>query len=345
MKKITVRPNKIIAKTPKKILTLRGVSGFAAAVPVITLVFAMAVLLLEALPAIRYNGLNFLTGSQWKPGNFYVNPVVTNGVTHPVGASYGALPMILGTVESSILALVIAIPLSVGAALVIVEKLPDSISQAAGLVVEVLAGIPSVIFGLWGTLTLGPLLANHVFPSLSKLMPDFLFFKFFKGNTGHGEGLLTSAIVLAIMIIPIIASTSRDLLKQVPKAAKEGGTALGFTSWETNRWVSLPWVRSGMIGAAVLGLARALGETMAVAMTSGAVLGAAPSNAYLPMTTIAATIVSQLDSALTDASGLATRTLAEGALILTAIALITNLLARLLVKRVASTALPVGRGI
>ncbi len=329
----------------KRLLSVRNISRTTAFIPPAALVFATVILFVEALPAIKYNGLGFLVHTQWRPGNFYVNPITTGGVPHPVGASYGALPLILGTIESAVLALLIAVPISIGAALVIVQKLPDRFSQAVGLFLEILAGIPSVIFGLWGTLTLGPILARDVFPIISQIVPNVPVLNFFKGNTGHGEGLLTSGIVLAIMVIPIIASTSRDLLRQVPRLTKEGGTALGFTDWETNKLVSLPWIRTGVIGAAVLGLARALGETMAVAMTSGAVLGANPSNAFLPMTTIAATIVSQLDSALTDATGLATRTLAEVALLLTVITLITNIAARLLVRKVSSTALPVGRGI
>lgn len=332
-------------KIVEKFITIRGVSFIAATVPLIALALTTAVLLLEALPAIKYNGIHFLTQTQWKPGNFYANTVTTGGVAHPSGASYGALPLIIGTIESSLLALIIAIPISIGAALVIVEKLPKKISQAVGMFLEILAGIPSVIFGLWGTLVLGPTLARDVFPFIARIAPNFFLFDFFKGNTGHGEGLLTSGIVLAIMVIPIIASTSRDLLNQVPSATKEGGDALGFTDWETYRWIALPWIRTGLIGASVLGLARALGETMAVAMTSGAALGANPANAFLPMTTIAATIVSQLDSALTDATGLAARTLAEGALVLAVMTLATNLFARVLVRKVASTALPVGRGI
>ncbi len=329
----------------RNLITIKGISRIAAFVPPAALIFVTGVLFVEALPAIKYNGLGFLTQSQWRPGNFYVNPVVTRGVAHPVGASYGALPLIVGTLESSLLALIIAVPVSIGAALVIVEKLPKRMSDTIGLFLEILAGIPSVIFGLWGTLVLGPILARDVFPFISRIAPNVIGFRFFKGNVGHGEGLLTSGVVLAIMVIPIIASTSRDLLRQVPRNTKEGGIALGLTDWENNKWVSLPWIRSGLIGASVLGLARAFGETMAVAMTSGAVLGATSPNAYLPMTTIAATIVSQLDSALTDASGLATRTLAEGALILAAITLLTNLAARLMVKKVSTTALPVGRGI
>lgn len=337
--------NRTRPRSLTKLLSIKNLSKGATFIPPAALIFITLVLLIEALPAIKYNGFGFLTQSQWKPGNFYANSVVTNGVAHPVGASYGGLPLILGTLESSILALVIAVPISIGAAMVIVDKLPPKLSQTIGFFLEVLAGIPSVIFGLWGTLVLGPILARNVFPWIARILPNVIGLRFFKGNVGHGEGLLTSGIVLAIMVIPIIASTSRDLLRQVPKNTREGGTALGFTSWETNKWISLPWVKTGLIGASVLGLARALGETMAVAMTTGVVLGATPQNAYLPMTTIAATIVSQLDSALTDATGLATHTLAEAALILAVITLLTNVAARLLVKKVSTTALPVGRGI
>ncbi len=328
-----------------RLINIKSISGVAALIPIAALIFTTVILFIEALPAIKYNGFGFLIHTGWRPGNFYVNPVTTNGIAHPIGASYGALPLIVGTIESSVLALIIAIPVSIGAAFVIVEKLPNQLSQTIGLFLEILAGIPSVIFGLWGTLVLGPYLARDIFPFISHIAPNVIGFRFLKGNTGHGEGLLTSGIVLAIMIIPIIASTSRDLLRQVPRFTREGGKALGFTDWETNRWISLPWIRTGLIGASVLGLGRALGETMAVAMTSGAVLGANPSNAFLPMTTIAATIVSQLDSALTDATGLATRTLAESALLLAVMALVTNLAARMLVRKVSSTALPVGRGI
>ena len=168
---------------------------------------------------------------------------------------------------------------------------------------------------------------------------------FFRGDTGSGEGLLTASLVLAIMIVPIVAATTRDLLRQVPRLPKEGALALGMNDWEVARKVSLPWVRAGIIGASVLGLARALGETIAVAMVSGAVLGTVPSNLYLPFGTIAATIVSQLDGALSDGTGFAVQTLAEFALVLAVITLLANIGARMLVRKVAGTALPVGRGV
>jgi phosphate transport system permease protein len=168
---------------------------------------------------------------------------------------------------------------------------------------------------------------------------------FFRGPTGGGQGLFTAGVVLAIMILPIVAATTRDLLRQVPRASVEGAVALGMTDAEALGTVTLPWVRSGIIGASMLGLGRALGETIAMAMVSGSLLGANVHSVYGSFNTIAAAIVSQLDGALTDVSGLATDTLAELAFVLLVITLIANVGARLLVRRVATTALPVGRGI
>ncbi len=317
----------------------------AAILPVIALISILVALLFEAMPAIKLNGLYFFFGSTWKPGNFYANGVVTNGVSHPPGSLFGALPLITGTVFAAFIAIVIAIPVSIGSAILIVEKLPKSVSSFVGVCLEVLAGVPSVVFGLWGALTLGPFLAHHVTPFISRTMPNVVILNYFKGNTGAGEGLLSSGIVLAIMVIPIIASTTRELFRQVPTGAREGATALGMTDFEVVRKIDLKWVGSGIFGASVLGLGRALGETMAVAMVSGSIMGAYPKNIYSTMSTIAATIVSQLDSYYTDSTGFAVATLAEASLMLMLISLVVNLLARRLVRRVSKTALPVGRGV
>jgi phosphate transport system permease protein len=324
---------------------LRWATGFAALLPVAALIAIITVLAVKALPAIWYNGAGFLFRDTWRPGSTYANPVKTDGVLHPVGVSYGAWPLIVGTIESSAIAVCFAVPISVCAALAVVEKLPRRLSNAFGLFLEVLAGIPSVVFGLWGFVTFGPIIARDVAPAIANHMPDVPVLDFLRGSTGSGEGLLTAGLVLAIMIVPIVAATTRDLLRQVPRLPKEGALALGMNDWEVARKVSLPWVRAGIIGASVLGLARALGETIAVAMVSGAVLGTVPTSLYLPFGTIAATIVSQLDGALSDGTGFAVKTLAEFALVLAVITLLANIGARLLVKRVAGTALPVGRGV
>lgn len=326
-------------------LAIRSLGAAGAVVPLLALVFVLATLLLEALPAVRVNGLHFFTATEWNPGNTYGDAVVTRGVRHPVGAYYGALPLIVGTLATSAIALVIAVPVSIGAALVIVERLPKRLASAIGMVLELLAGIPSVIVGLWGAMTFGPFIAHYVAPVIARNAPDVPVLSYLRGNTGNGEGLLVSGLVLAVMVIPIIASTTRDLIRQVPVLPREGAVALGMTDWECARRVTLPWVSSGIVGAVVLGLGRALGETMAVAMVSGAVLGAIPANIYATMTTIAATVVSQLDSAMTDFTDFAVKTLAEVSLVLMVITLLTNVAARAMVRRVSGTALPVGRGV
>jgi phosphate transport system permease protein len=326
-------------------LALRWAGRLAAVVPLLALVFVLATLVIEALPAVRVNGLHFFTGSEWNPGNTYGETVVTRGVAHPDGAVYGALPLIVGTLASSVIAVIVAVPVSVGAALAIVERLPKRVASAVGMVLELLAGIPSVVVGLWGAMTFGPFIAHHIAPVIARNAPDVPVLDYFRGNTGNGEGMLVSGLVLAVMIIPIVASTTRDLIRQVPLLPREGATALGMSDWECARRVTLPWVASGIVGAVVLGLGRALGETMAVAMVSGAELGALPDNIYSTMTTIAATVVSQLDSALTDSTNFAVRTLAEVSLVLMLITLLTNLAARALVRRTSGTALPVGRGV
>jgi phosphate transport system permease protein len=323
----------------------RCVTATAALLPIVALAAIIAVLAAKAWPAMRVNGIGFLGRSAWQPGSTYGAAIKTDGVLHPTGSEYGALPLIVGTLASSGLAVLFAVPLSVGAALAVVEKLPRRASYVVGMFLELLAGIPSVVFGLWGILTFGPVLARDVYPIIANHAPDVPVLRFFRGDTGYGEGLLTAGLVLAVMIVPIVAATTRDLLRQVPVLPKEGATALGMNDWEVARKVSVPWVRAGIIGASVLGLARALGETMAVAMVSGSLLGTTPQNLYGKMGTIASTIVQQLDGAFSDGTGFEVRTLAELALVLAVITLLTNIGARLLVRKVATTALPVGRGV
>jgi phosphate transport system permease protein len=326
-------------------LAVRWAGRLSAVIPLLALVFVLATLVIEALPAVRYNGLHFFTGTEWNPGNTYGSIDASHGVPHPAGAVYGALPLIVGTLASSAIALIVAVPVSIGAALAIVERLPRRLASAVGMTLELLAGMPSVVVGLWGAMTFGPFIAHHIAPVIARNAPDVPVLDYFRGNTGNGEGMLVSGLVLAVMIIPIIASTTRDLIRQVPLLPREGATALGMSEWECARRVTLPWVSRGIVGAVVLGLGRALGETMAVAMVSGAELGVLPGNIYSTMTTIAATVVSQLDSAMTDSTNFAIETLAEVSLVLMLITLLTNMAARVLVRRASSTALPVGRGV
>jgi phosphate transport system permease protein len=283
----------------------------------------LAVLASKAGPALRYNGFGFLTRTDWRPGSTYGNAVKTGGVLHPVGALYGALPLIVGTLASSAIAVLFAVPVSIGAALAVVEKLPPRISNGVGIFMEVLAGIPSVVFGLWGILTFGPWLSRDIDPIFAKHFPDVPVLSFFRGYVPDGEGLLSAGLVLGVMIIPIVAATTRDLLRQVPRLPKEGALALGMNDFEMARKVSLPWI----------------------AMVSGSALATMPVNIFGTFGTIASTIVQQLDGSLGDGTGFELRTLAEFALVLAVITLVANVGARLLVRRVAGTALPVGRGV
>jgi phosphate transport system permease protein len=325
---------------------LKWTGRIGALIPLGALAFLVVVLLVEAIPALKYNGGGFFAKSVWDEGTGYNATIVTTGgVKHLSGASYGALPEIVGTLQTAAIALIVGVPISIGAALFIVERLPRRLASGIGIFLELLAGIPSVIIGLWGALTFGPLIARDITPVIARNMPDVPVLNWFRGAPGNGEGLLTSGLVLAIMIIPIVASTSRDLIRQVPILPREGAIALGMSDAQCARKVTLPWVGSGIIGAAVLGLARALGETMAVAMCCGVALGSVSSNIYGTMTTIAATIVTDLDSALLDGTGFAVRTIAELALVLMVITLAVNVGARLLVRRVSGTALPIGRGV
>jgi len=314
----------------------------AVTLPLVALAFALTVLLVKGYPAIKVNGWKFLTGTTWNYGSGYGATIHTDGVAHPQGSSFGALAIISGTLQSSAIALIVAVPISIGAAFALTERLPTWISKPLGFAIEILAGIPSVVIGLWGLLTLGPILARDVYPVIANNFPDVPVLNFFRGAVSPtGQGLMTAGLVLGLMIIPIIASTTRDLFQQVPPLPKEGAAALGMTDWEVAHKITIPWVRSGIIGASVLGLGRALGETVAVALVSGSFIGFAP-NIFSHMTTIAATVLTQLDGAEIDGTGFAVATLAELGLVLAVISVLVNLLARFIIGRSSALGPSVG---
>jgi phosphate transport system permease protein len=240
----------------------------------------------------------------------------------PVAERFGALPFIYGTVVSSILSLIIAVPISLGVAIFLVEKAPRSLSNPILFIVQLLAAIPSVVYGLWAMFVLAPLLREQVYP---KLQSAFGFLPLFQGNQ-NGLGLLTAGLILSIMVVPIITAVSTDVLRAVPGAQREAALALGSTKWEATLIV-LQNAKSGISGAIILGLGRAIGETMAVTMVignsphiSGSLL--APSN----------TIASAIANEFTEASGeIYLQTLIELGLILFLITFLINMLARLLV--------------
>jgi phosphate transport system permease protein len=285
-------------------------------------------LLIYSAQAIGFNGLGFITRITWDLGNMYSDPVVTRGVLVPPGASYGILVFIAGTLLTSFIAIIIAVPLSVGAAIFLSEAVPPKIRPALSMLVELVAVVPSVVFGLWGVAVLVPFIGNVLGPVLSDTLGFIPIFA--GGHSGGGYGLLAASVVLALMITPIIATTLLDALMQVPKENRESAFALGATHFEVVSKAMMPMVRTTLIGGIVLALGRALGETMAVLMVSGGGINILPTSLFSPISTIASFIVSQLDSAEGDATNMAVRSLAEIALVLFIITLITNAGAKLL---------------
>jgi len=269
-------------------------------------------LVIYAAPAIGFSGFGFLTHINWNFGDLDDDPVVVNGLAVPSGASYGILVFIAGTLLSSAIAILIAVPLSIGAAIFLAEAVPPKLRPGLSMLVELVAVVPSIVFGLWGIWVLIPFIGHYLSP------------------TGNGYGLLAASIVLALMITPIIATTLLDALLQVPKENRESAFALGATHFEVVSKAMMPMVRATLIGGIVLALGRALGETMAVLMVSGGGLNLLPSSIFSPISTIASFIVSQLDSAEGDPTNMAVRSLAEIALVLFIITLITNAGAKLL---------------
>lgn len=238
----------------------------------------------------------------------------------PVAENFGALPFIYGTLVSSFLALLIAVPLGVGVAIFLAELAPRRVSDVCSFLVELLAAIPSVVYGLIGIFVLVPFMRVHLQPLLIKLLGWTPLFK----GPAYGVGMLTAGIVLAIMIVPFIATISREVLLSVPLTLKESAMALGATHWEVVRMAVLPYARSGIIGSIFLALGRALGETMAVTM----VIGNRPEIAaslLAPGYTMAAVLANEFTEATSD---LYVHTLIEIGLVLFMITIIVNGLAR-----------------
>ena len=305
-----------------------GLAVAAGALPA-SLVLIVLFLTIYAWPAILFNGFQFVTSDTWNLGNLYADPVMVNGTEIPPGAHYGTLFLIVGTLLSTLIALLIAVPVGVGAAVFLAEAVPGRLRLGLSFFVELLAAVPSVVFGLWGYVVVIPFLGHYLFPLMVKVIG---FIPFFGGAPGSGYGLLTSGVVLSLMIVPLIVATLRDALVSQPAAAREAVAALGATKFEVVWNVLLPSQSRVLIGASILALGRALGETMAVLMVSGNALNYLPGNIYTPISTMAAFIVSQLDSALQDPTDMAVKSLAEIALILSLISLVINFLARILLS-------------
>ncbi|MBA3761218.1 MAG: phosphate ABC transporter permease subunit PstC, partial [Gemmatimonadales bacterium] len=220
---------------------------------------------------------------------------VTSSVWDPVAEKFGALPLIFGTLASSLLALVIAVPLSLGVAIYLTEFAPKAVRQPVAFLIGLLAAIPSVVYGLWGIFVLIPLLRTTVFPFLRDTLG---FLPLFQGPI-YGPSMLSAGIILAIMVMPYIMSVGREVLLAVPNTQREAALALGATRWEAVITAVLPYARSGIIGAVILGLGRALGETMAVTMLIGNRHEIAAS-LFAPGYTMAAAIANEFSEAVGD---------------------------------------------
>jgi len=308
-------------------MTFRRFLAPIACIVGVSLIVIVVFLGIYAWPAVRFNGFHFLVSNNWNLGSLYGNPVTVRGQQVMPGAEYGVLFLIVGTLLSTLIAIVIAVPFGVASAMFLAEGVPPMLRPWFSFFVELLAAIPSVVYGLWGYVLIIPLLGHHVFPFMVKWLDHV---PFFGGPAGSGYGLLTSGFVLSLMIVPLIAATVRDALVTRPIGLREAALALGATRFETLWSVELPGVRRVVIASTILATGRALGETMAVLMVSGNALNYLPTNIYTPISTMAAFIVSQLDSAMQDPTGMAVRSLAEVALVLCLISIVVNGCARIL---------------
>lgn len=283
-----------------------------AAASILIIVAAMLYMMTQnALPTIQRFGADFLTGREWKPAQ----------------EEFGALPFIYGTVVSSLLALVLSVPISLGIAIFLVEQAPKKLARPIAFLVELLAAIPSVVYGLWGIFVLAPFVRDYLGVFLQNY---FGWLPLFQGRL-TGIGMLTGGLILALMITPIITAVVRDVLEAVPTTQREAALALGATEWETTRIV-LGNAASGIAGAVVLGLGRALGETMAITMVIGNSAQISTS-LFEPANTIASLLASNFAEA-TDRIYMSA--LIEIGLVLFLVTFIVNALAKLLILKVAS---------
>ena len=292
-----------------------GLSTLGLALVVLGLLLALALVLLQAaMPALRQFGWHFIVSTDWDP----------------VNDMYGALPFIYGTAVSSALALAIAVPLSLGVALCLSELAPVWLKRPIAFLVELLAAIPSVVYGLWAIFVLGPWLRDNIEPLLRGA---FGFLPIFQGPR-TSVSMLSAGVILAVMVIPYISSVCTDVFAVVPQSQREAALALGATKWEMVRLSVLPPSTSGVVGAIILGLGRALGETIAVAM----IIGNSPNisaSLFAPAATLASVIANEFAEATTSMYQSA---LIELGLVLMAVAIVLNIMARALVVGVSRRA-------
>jgi phosphate transport system permease protein len=268
---------------------------------------------LGIIPALRTFGVSFLYQEVW----------------NPVTEQFGAIAPIYGTIVTSLIAMLIAVPVGLFIALFLTELCPMWLRRPIGIAIELLAGIPSIIYGIWGLFVFAPFLQQYVQPFLIELFGNIPLLSILFAGPPYGIGIFTAGLILAIMVLPFITSISRDVFEAVPPVLKEAAYGLGCTTWEVARYVVLPYTRVGVIGGIMLGLGRALGETMAVTFVIGNAHRISGS-LLAPGTTISATIANEFTEAVGD---LYTSALIALGLILFVITFIVLAIARLLLLR------------
>ena len=288
---------------------LQGVAGLAALGLAALMILLVVEVVDQAKPSLQEFGAGFLTSSVW----------------NTVKDTYGAADLIFGTLATAFVALLIAVPLAIAIGLFLSELAPRVLRTPVGTMVELLAAIPSVVLGLWGILILGPFLNDHVEPFM---IAHLGFIPFLDGYPSP-VGLLPACLILTLMVVPIVASISRELFTSVPGELKHGAMALGTTRWEMVRGVAIPQVSGGLVAAVMLGFGRAVGEAIAVAQVIGGSL-TRPENIYAPADTMASRLAAQYAGT---ATSLQKASLAYLAVILLVISLITNLVAQVIVRR------------
>jgi phosphate transport system permease protein len=286
----------------------------AALVVVVIFSGIIALLVRGAMPAIKAFGWQFLTTSSW----------------NPVTEKFGALPLIYGTLVTSALAMLIAVPVGIGIAIFLTELCPRQLKRPIGIAVELLAGIPSIIYGIWGFFVFAPFFQQTIEPWIIAAFADVPVLNTIFAGPPFGIGIFTAALILSIMILPFISAVTRDVFETVPAILKEAAYGLGCTTWEVMSRIVLPYARSGVVGGAMLALGRALGETMAVTFVVG--------NAHhirasilQPGTTISASIANEFAEALGD---LYIPALIEAGLVLFGITFIVLAAAQLMLRNI-----------
>lgn len=294
-------------------LLFENLTRFFAALVLVTLIAILISLVVTSLPSLKAFGWGFLVSDEWDP----------------VQDRFGALVPIYGTLVSSLIALSIALPVSFGIAIFLTEMAPAWLKRPLGTAIELLAAIPSIIYGMWGLFVFAPVFSQWVQPALKSLLGAVPGLSFLVEGPPMGIGMLTAGIILAIMVIPFVSSVMRDVFELVPAVLKESAYGLGATTWEVVWKVVLPYTRVGVVGGVMLGLGRALGETMAVTFVIGNAQRLSPS-LLAPGNSIASSLANEFAEAVGD---LYTSALIELGLLLFVITTVVLAVAKLMLLR------------